>query len=86
MIKLLGLLAGFCFAYCGCPAAYATAKAGKSIGTPVSIAWMIFLGAILMYAYMFLSYGFDLILAINYIVEAISWGIIVLYHYFPRKA
>jgi len=83
--KLLGVLGGFCFGYCGVPAAYQTFKAGKSVGTPVSIAWMIFLGAIFMYSYLFLNYGFDLILTINYLVEALSWGLIVYYHYFPRN-
>jgi hypothetical protein len=85
MIKLLGLLGGFCFAYCGVPAAYATWRAGKSVGTPVSIAWMIFLGAVFMYLYLTASYGLDLILTLNYFIEAASWGLIVFYHYFPRK-
>lgn len=83
--KLLGILGGIFFAYCGVPASYATVKAGKSIGTPVSIAWMICLGAILMYLYLYRSYGFDLILTVNYLVEAGSWGTIVYYHYFGKK-
>jgi hypothetical protein len=85
MIKLLGLLGGICFAYCGVPAAYVTARAGRSIGTPISIAWMIFLGAVFMYSYLTASYGFDAILTVNYSIEALSWALIVFYHYFPRR-
>lgn len=83
--KILGLLGGFCFGYCGCPAAYATVRSGKSVGTPISIAWMIFLGSIFMYSYLFRTYGFDWVLTFNYSIEAVSWGFIVYYHYFPRK-
>jgi hypothetical protein len=79
--KLFGLIGGLCFAYCGVPAAYKTVKAGKSIGTPISIAWMITIGAVAMYSYLLLTYGFDTLLAINYFVEAASWGTIVWYHY-----
>lgn len=81
IIGLLGVIGGFCFAYCGVPAAFATLKAGRSIGTPVSIAWMIFTGSMFMYSYLLLRYGFDLILAINYAIEIFSWGILVVYHY-----
>lgn len=79
--KLLGILGGLFFAYCGVPTAYATIKTGKSIGTPVSVAWMIVLGSILMYVYLYRSYGFDAILTFNYLVEAGSWGVVVFYHY-----
>lgn len=83
-ISFIGLLAGFCFAYCGVPAAWATIKAGRSIGTPVSIAWMIVLGTISMYTYLTVLHGFDPILTLNYSVEGLSWGTIVWYHYRPR--
>lgn len=85
MTKLLGLLGGICFGYCGVPTSYSTIKQGRSVGTPISIAWMILLGSIFMYSYLALMYGFDLILTVNYSIEAISWGIIVYYHYLPRK-
>jgi hypothetical protein len=85
LLPIIGLLGGFCFAYCGVPAAWATIKAGKSVGTPVSIAWMIAAGTIFMYSYLFGMYGFDPILTINYAVEGSSWGTIVWYHYNPRK-
>ena len=70
---------------CGVPAAYKTIRAGKSLGTPISIAWMIFLGSIFMYSYLTLTYGFDIIITLNYSIEAVSWGILVLYHYLTKK-
>lgn len=85
MTKFLGLLGSVCFGFCGIPASFATLKQGKSVGTPISIAWMIFLGSIFMYSYLYRSYGFDLLLALNYGIEVLSWGLIVYYHYFPRK-
>lgn len=83
--KLLGFIGGVCFAACGVPAALATFKAKKSIGTPISVALYIFSGAIAMYFYLLLTYGFDLLLTANYLVEAGSWGLIAYYHFFPRQ-
>lgn len=85
MIKLLGILGGLFFSYCGVPAAWATFKAKRSVGVPIGTAWMIVLGGICMYSYMTLSYGLDWILTINYAVEVASWAVIVWYHYFPKK-
>ena len=85
-LDLVGLLGGACFAYCGVPAAYLTVRKGSSIGTPISVAWMITLGAITMYGYLLARYGFDWVLAVNYAVEFLSWATIVWYHYRPRRA
>ena len=85
MIEIVGLIGGALFAYAAVPAAIQTIKVGKSIGTPILIAWAIFLGSIIMYAYLKTKYGFDWVLTINYTVETFSWLIIVCYHYFPRK-
>lgn len=84
-INALAIVGGACFAFCGVPTAWATFRKGRSVGTPASVAWAILLGAIVMYAYLYLSYGFNALLALNYAVEAGSWGIIVWYHYFGRK-
>jgi len=83
LTSLLGILGGICFAYCGVPAALATFKAKRSIGTPIFVALMIVLGSIFMYVYMTATYGLDLILTVNYAVQLLSWGLIVYYHYFP---
>lgn len=84
LLSLVGLLGGVCFAYCGVPTAWRTARSGRSIGTPVSVAWMIFLGGILMYYYLTAAHGFDPILAVNYGVEIASWAVVVWFHYRPR--
>lgn len=85
IVKLLGILGGLAFAYCGIPAAWATIRNGRSVGTPASVAWMISAGSILMYSYLTLQHGFDLILTVNYGVEFLSWASIVYVHYFPWK-
>ena len=84
-VKMVGIIGGCLFAYCGVPTAYMTIKAGKSIGTPVTIAWSIAVGALCMYSYLYLTYGFDLLLAINYSIEFGSWAAIVFYHYRGSK-
>ena len=83
MLELIGLLGGICFAYAGVPSAYLTVKAGKSIGVPINMAILIFMGTILLYCYLYLKFGFDWVLTLNYSVEAISWAVIIKYHYFP---
>ena len=85
LIKLLGGLGGFCFAYCGVPLAWATVRVGKSLGTPVTTAWGIVIGAICMYGYLLLTYGFDPLLTVNYSVEFLSWALVVFYHYHTRR-
>lgn len=84
LTKLLGLIGGFCFAYCGVPLAWATARAGKSIGTPIFTALAIVAGGVSMYAYLLLTYGFDWLLTVNYSVEILSWATVAFYHYWPR--
>jgi uncharacterized protein with PQ loop repeat len=78
MLSLLGLFAGCCFAFCGVPAAWSAFKTKKTM-TPTSIAAMIFVGAITMYVYLFLLYGFNPVLTFNYIIEMVSWGIVLRY-------
>jgi len=85
VLELIGLIGGFCFAYCGVPTMLRTIKAGKSIGTPADVAWFIFLGGLFMYTYLYFKFGFDWILTINYIIEVGSWGTILGYHYKPVK-
>ena len=78
MLSLLGLFAGFCFAFCGVPAAVSAFRTKKTM-TPTSIAAMIFVGAIAMYAYLFLLYGYNPILTFNYVIEMLSWGVVLRY-------
>jgi hypothetical protein len=83
-VNVLGVVAGLCFALCGVPAAWATIRAGRSVGTPISTAWLILGGSISMFSGLFLLYGFNAILTANYAVEIASWAVITYFHYFPR--
>lgn len=84
MIKLLGIIAGFCFGYCGVPAAWASYKT-KAPAAPLSVTVMIVTGGVTMFSYLFLTYGFNLLLTLNYGIEVASWGLILYYHINRRK-
>ena len=75
----LGLIAGLFFAYCGLPQAIKTLRQNKHLGTPISISGSITIGTVLMYLYLYLSYGFDKIITINYTVEFLSWLVLFVY-------
>ncbi len=79
MLSLIGLIGGFFFAYAAVPQTIKTIKAGKHLGTPVSIATAIILGTIFMYVYLYQTYGFNWVITINYIVELVSWVILWCY-------
>jgi hypothetical protein len=81
MIKLIGLLASFCFSFAAVPQAFKTLKLKKHLGTPFSIILSVFLGTIFMYSYLTLSYGWDLILFITYGIEFISWMILLIFYF-----
>lgn len=84
----LGLIGGACFAFAAVPSAIKTVRLGKNPGVPLSLAWLVFSGTVLVYAYLALRYfvadGIDWILSANYYVEAASWGTILFYSYKPR--
>ena len=86
MLTAIGVLGGFAFAFAAVPQAVATCRAGKSLGTPLSIAWAIFVGCICLYTYLTGAHGFDLLLTLVYSVETISWATLLWFNYFPRKA
>lgn len=79
LTKFLGILGGICFGFCGVPAALASYKA-KAPAAPLSVTAFICTGGVAMFSYLFLTYGFDLLLTLNYAVEVGSWGIILYYH------
>ena len=83
ILTVLGVLGGFAFAFAAVPQAVATWRAGKSLGTPPSIAWAIFVGCICLYAYLTGTHGFDLLLTLVYGVETISWATLLWFNYFP---
>lgn len=81
--QAIGAVAGACFAYCGVPAAYRFWKiktAPKEIG---ATAMLICVGGILMWTYLFLTYGWNWLLTINYFVEVSSWTIVI--YFWSRK-
>lgn len=84
-VALLGAIGGIAFACCGVPVAWATLRAGKSVGTPVSIALFCILGSLATYAYLLLTYGFNPLLTANYSVEFATWAVVAWYHFFPRR-
>ena len=86
MIEFLGIAGGAAFAFAAVPAAATTFRQGRTMGTPVSIAWAIFAGCILLYSYLTAKHGFDIILALVYGVETASWSVIIWFHYFPWRA
>ena len=83
MIELLGILGGAAFAFAAVPAAWTTFRKGQPLGTPMSIAWAVFTGCILLYSYLTLKYGFDIILLLVYGIETLSWSVLIWYNYFP---
>ena len=86
IIPLLGILGALAFCFAAIPTAFATVRAGRSIGTPLSVITAILFGNILMYAYLFLQYGFNPILTFSYGIELLSWGVLLKFHIFPRAA
>lgn len=85
MIALLGVLAGACFAYAAVPEAFATLRASRHRGAPLSICVAVLSGTILMYSYLLLTNGFDALLAVVYSVEALSWGVLTCFGVWGRK-
>ena len=90
LLPVLGLLGGACFAFAAVPTAVIAIRTGKNPGVPLSLAWLVFSGTVLVYSYIwikfFTSSGIDWILSFNYCVEAASWATILTYSYLPRKA
>lgn len=85
-VNILGLLGGVFFAYAAVPQAVRTIRAGRHLGTPVSIAVAIVAGTILSYSYLRLAHGFDWIITVNYSVEALSWAVLLFYAVFRRSS
>lgn len=83
-LVVLGTLGNVAFAWACLPTAIATVRAGKSIGTPVGLAWNILIACLLFYGYMLLAYGLDPFLLACSCMETVAYGIVIWYHYLPR--
>jgi uncharacterized protein with PQ loop repeat len=75
----LGFSAGILFAYSGIPLAIKTIKDGHSNHTPIQLILCVFLGAIFMLYYLIDTYGFDIIVFLEYSVTILVWLIILIY-------
>jgi uncharacterized protein with PQ loop repeat len=84
VISLLGVLGGILFAYAALPAAIRTIKAKHTLGTPVDISLVICIGTVIQYAYLLLSYGFNPVLFVNYLVGFVCWVILLYYGVFKK--
>lgn len=85
MIWLLGILGNIAFAYACVPTAWATFKAGKSVGTPVALAWNILIACVLFYSYVLLQHGMDWLVLTCCLIELGAYGIVIWFHYFPSR-
>ena len=85
MLSLLGLLGGILFAAAALPATIRTIKAGKSLGTPVDISFVVCLGTVVQYVYLLLSYGFSWVLFVNYLVGFVCWVILLYFGVFKKN-
>lgn len=85
LLQVLGLIGGAFFAYAAVPQAIKTVRAGKHLGTPIDIIVTIFIGTITMYSYLHATRGFDWVLAFNYTIEAVSWGVLLFYRLFRNN-
>jgi hypothetical protein len=85
LTSILGLVGNALFIYSAAPELYRTIRAGKALGTPMDLILTICLGMITMWIYTFLKNGFDLILALNYGIQAFVWFILLYYRLFRYR-
>lgn len=85
IITLSGIIAGILFAYSGIPLAIKTIKDGHATHVPLQLALCVFGGAVLMLFYLIASFGFDLIVFVEYAITIIVWGIVLYYKRLIRK-
>jgi hypothetical protein len=84
-LQILGSAGNIAFAWACVPTAWRTLRAGKSIGTPIGLAWNIWIACALFYAYTFLSYRGDILVWIGGAVEITAHSLVIWLHYFPRN-
>jgi hypothetical protein len=84
LIHALGLLGNGLFIYAALPEVRRTIRAGKALATPLDLIITVLLGFVVMWIYTFLSRGWDIILAINYGMQFVIWGILLYYRLFRR--
>lgn len=85
IINFLGATAIACFSLCGVPAAWRSYRAGNAGVIPVSTPALISFGALGMYIYLLGTYGWNFLLFIGYLVEFISWIVVLYFRLWPRS-
>jgi len=85
LIDIVGVVAGFLFAYSGIPVAIQCIKSGSAGHLPKQLMWCVFLGAILMLVYITVKLGFDWLVWIEYSITICVWGVVLFYRYFKTK-
>lgn len=85
LVSLLGIAGNLAFAVACVPTAWRTWRAGKSIGTPVGLAWNIFVACLLFYSYTAIQYVSDPLVYIGGAVEITCYAVVLWYHYFPSR-
>ena len=78
-----GLVGNLCFGLGCVPTAYRTLVAGKSVGTPVSLAWLLTSACATFYTYLLGTYGWNWLTGPLGVVETAAWAIVLILHYFP---
>jgi hypothetical protein len=84
LLKLSGLIGNILFGVAAWPTAWRTLRTGKSVGTPISLAWTIEIACFTFYAYVLGTYGADPMVLSTFFTETTAWTIILWYHYRPR--
>lgn len=80
-----GFIGNALFAFAAWPTAISTIRKGASIGTPVSLAWILFTACCTFYTYILGTKGFDGLVISAAAMETSAWGTVLYYHYFPRR-
>lgn len=86
LLQLLGLAGTLAFVWGCVPTAWQTWRAGKSIGTPVGLAWNILIACLLFYSYTLITFGFNWIIGGCSFIEVAAYAVVLWYHYFPQPA
>jgi hypothetical protein len=67
------------------PTAIQTIRKGKSIGTPIGLAWNIWIACMFFYGYTILAYTQDPLVWVCGVIEIACYSGVIWYHYFPRQ-
>lgn len=84
-LLLLGIVANVLFAIACLPTAWRAVRDGQNPGVPVATCWLLFWALASYTSWQFLQFGFHVPFLVGPI-ELASWGTVLWFHYFPRRA